>query len=80
MVELSQAVNESHRTTCPYNRLSLELKKPNAKKDRTCCTLCAMVNGQCLIHREYTSASGSVSVALYDDRLEIISLGELHFA
>jgi len=27
----------------------------------------------------YTSAAGSVAVALYDDRLEIISPGELHF-
>ncbi|WP_076790885.1 ATP-binding protein [Chlorobium sp. KB01] len=31
------------------------------------------------IHRDYTSAAGSVAVALYDDRLEIISPGELHF-
>ncbi len=31
------------------------------------------------IHRDYASASGSVAVALYDDRLEIISAGELHF-
>ena len=31
------------------------------------------------IHRDYTSAAGSVSVALYEDRLEIISPGELHF-
>lgn len=31
------------------------------------------------IHRDYTSAAGSVSVALYDDRLEVISPGELHF-
>ena len=31
------------------------------------------------IHRDYTNASGSVAVALYDDRLEIISPGELHF-
>ena len=31
------------------------------------------------IHRDYTSAAGSVAVALYDDRLEIISAGELHF-
>lgn len=31
------------------------------------------------IHRDYTSATGSVAVALYDDRLEIISAGELHF-
>lgn len=31
------------------------------------------------IHRDYTSAAGSVAVALYDDRLEVISPGELHF-
>ena len=31
------------------------------------------------IHRDYASAAGSVAVALYDDRLEIISAGELHF-
>jgi ATP-dependent DNA helicase RecG len=31
------------------------------------------------IHRDYAGAAGSVSVALYDDRLEIISPGELHF-
>ena len=30
-------------------------------------------------HRDYTSAAGSVAVALYDDRLEIISAGALHF-
>jgi ATP-dependent DNA helicase RecG len=30
-------------------------------------------------HRDYSSPSGAVSVALYDDRLEIISPGELHF-
>ena len=30
-------------------------------------------------HRDYASGSGSVGVALYDDRLEIISPGELHF-
>ena len=31
------------------------------------------------VHRDYTSAAGSVSIALYDDRLEVISPGELHF-
>jgi ATP-dependent DNA helicase RecG len=31
------------------------------------------------IHRDYTSFAGSVAVALYDDRLEVISPGELHF-
>jgi ATP-dependent DNA helicase RecG len=31
------------------------------------------------VHREYAVGSGSVGVALYDDRLEIISIGDLHF-
>ena len=31
------------------------------------------------VHRDYAIGSGSVNVALYDDRLEIISIGELHF-
>ena len=31
------------------------------------------------VHRDYSSPAGAVSVALYDDRLEIISPGELHF-
>lgn len=31
------------------------------------------------VHRDYSVGGGSVSVALYDDRLEIISVGELHF-
>jgi ATP-dependent DNA helicase RecG len=31
------------------------------------------------VHREYAIGSGSVGVALYDDRLEIISIGDLHF-
>lgn len=31
------------------------------------------------VHRDYASGSGSIGVALYDDRLEIISPGELHF-
>lgn len=31
------------------------------------------------IHRDYASSAGSVSVALYDERLEVISPGELHF-
>lgn len=31
------------------------------------------------VHRDYAMGGGSVGVALYDDRLEIISTGELHF-
>ena len=31
------------------------------------------------VHRDYAIGGGSVGVALYDDRLEIISIGDLHF-
>lgn len=31
------------------------------------------------VHRDYAIGGGSVSLALYDDRLEIISIGDLHF-
>lgn len=31
------------------------------------------------VHRDYGIGGGYVAVAMYDDRLEIISLGELHF-
>jgi len=31
------------------------------------------------VHRDYSVGGGSVSVALYEDRLEIISIGDLHF-
>ena len=31
------------------------------------------------VHRDYATGAGSVGVALYDDRLEIISIGDLHF-
>jgi ATP-dependent DNA helicase RecG len=31
------------------------------------------------VHRDYATGSGSVSVAMYDNWLEIISIGDLHF-
>jgi ATP-dependent DNA helicase RecG len=31
------------------------------------------------VHRDYAIGGGSVNVAMYDDRLEIISIGDLHF-
>lgn len=31
------------------------------------------------VHRDYAIGGGYVSVAIYDDRLEIISIGDLHF-
>ena len=37
----------------------------------------ALANAFC--HRDYTSGGGSVSVGVYDDRLEITSTGPLHF-
>ena len=37
----------------------------------------ALANAFC--HRDYTSGGGSVSVGIYDDRLEITSTGPLHF-
>jgi ATP-dependent DNA helicase RecG len=37
----------------------------------------ALANALC--HRDYTTGSGSVAVAIYDDRLEITSSGPLHF-
>ena len=37
----------------------------------------ALANAFC--HRDYTIGGGSVDVAIYDDRLEIASSGELHF-
>ena len=37
----------------------------------------ALANAFC--HRDYTSGGGSVSIGIYDDRLEITSTGPLHF-
>ena len=37
----------------------------------------ALANAFC--HRDYTSGGGSVSVGIYDDRLEVTSIGLLHF-
>jgi ATP-dependent DNA helicase RecG len=38
-----------------------------------------LLKANAFIHRDYASASGAVAIALYDDRLEVISPGELHF-
>lgn len=37
----------------------------------------ALANAIC--HRDYTSGGGSISLGIYDDRLEITSTGSLHF-
>ena len=37
----------------------------------------ALANAIC--HRDYTSGGGSISIGIYDDRLEITSIGSLHF-
>jgi ATP-dependent DNA helicase RecG len=36
-------------------------------------------SAKCLCHRNYTIAGGAVSVAMYDDHLEIINIGTPHF-
>lgn len=37
----------------------------------------ALINALC--HRDYSIAGGSIGVAVYDDRLEVTSIGPLHF-
>ena len=37
----------------------------------------ALINALC--HRDYSVASGSIGVAVYDDRMEVTSTGPLHF-
>ncbi len=37
----------------------------------------ALINALC--HRDYSIAGGSIGVAIYDDRLEVTSIGPLHF-
>lgn len=37
----------------------------------------ALANAFC--HRDYTSGGGSVGISIYDDRLEVTSVGPLHF-
>jgi ATP-dependent DNA helicase RecG len=37
----------------------------------------AIANSIC--HRDYTSASGAVAIAMYDDHLEVVNPGSLHF-
>jgi len=37
----------------------------------------ALANALC--HRDYSSGAGSIDIAIYDDRLEVVSSGGLHF-
>ena len=53
-----------------YEREDDPLYPPSALRE-------ALANALC--HREYDTGGGSVSVAVYDDRLEITSSGRLHF-
>ena len=53
-----------------FERIDEPLYPPTALRE-------ALANAFC--HRDYSIGGGSVSVAIYDDRLEITSSGTLHF-
>ena len=53
-----------------FERIDEPLYPPLATRE-------ALANALC--HRDYSIGGGSVGVALYDDRLEVISSGPLHF-
>ena len=53
-----------------FTRIDEPLYPPEALRE-------ALANAIC--HRDYTSGGGSISVGIYDDRLEITSTGSLHF-
>jgi ATP-dependent DNA helicase RecG len=53
-----------------FNRVDDPLYPPEVLREALCNALC---------HRDYSAGGGSVSLALYDDRLEIASTGPLPF-
>lgn len=53
-----------------YERIDDPLYPPEALRE-------AVANAIC--HRDYSTGSGGVDIAIYDDRLEIGSTGQLHF-
>ncbi len=57
--------------------LSGQLVRENRPRYAPRATREALANAMC--HRDYTIAGGAVSVAMYDDRLEIANPGTLHF-
>ncbi len=60
---------------------SLEFKKSTGQRSEAAKTVCALFNGvaNAICHRDYTTHGGAVAIAMYDDRLEIINPGILHF-
>lgn len=59
-----------HRPSVPHEREDTPLLPTEAIRE-------ALANA--FVHRDYAIAGGAVSVALFDDRLEVISSGDLHF-
>lgn len=53
-----------------FDRIDEPLYPPLATRE-------ALANALC--HRDYSTGSGSIGVAIYDDRLEVTSSGSLHF-
>ena len=53
-----------------FERIDEPLYPPEALRE-------ALANALC--HRDYSSGAGSIDIAMYDDRLEIVSAGGLHF-
>ena len=60
---------------------SLEFKKSTGQRSEAAKTVCALFNdvANAICHRDYTTHGGAVAIAMYDDRLEIINPGILHF-
>ncbi len=57
-------------TSDSFTRIDEPIYPPAALRE-------ALANAIC--HRDYTSGGGSISIGIYDDRLEITSTSSLHF-
>jgi len=60
----------SRFSTGQITRIDQPLYPPDALRE-------ALANALC--HRDYSAGAGSTDIAIYDDRLEIVSVGGLHF-
>jgi ATP-dependent DNA helicase RecG len=60
----------SRFSTGQFTRIDQPLYPPDALRE-------ALANALC--HRDYSAGAGSTDIAIYDDRLEIVSVGCLHF-
>lgn len=60
----------SRFSTGQFTRIDEPLYPPDALRE-------ALANALC--HRDYSAGAGSIDIAIYDDRLEIVSVGGLHF-